>query len=210
MELIQNIKKYKWVLLIIALLVMACLVFLYVDGRVKVSDAVVVESDNSLIKPSNIPNDNCEIFVDVSGAVQRPNVYCFQKGSMIIDAIKKAGGFKEGKYALEFVRSTLNLSRELVGNEKIYIPYSNEVSCSKLVVKLVAEESGGSPNSEVESNCVSLNESTKEQLMSLEGVGESLASKIMDKRPFKNTDDLNLVSGVGDQMFEKLRDKVCL
>lgn len=63
---------------------------------------------------------------------------------------------------------------------------------------------------EEESQQVNINTATKEELMSLKGVGESMAEKIIkyreDNGDFKEIDELKLVAGMGDSKFNKIKD----
>lgn len=61
--------------------------------------------------------------------------------------------------------------------------------------------------------CVSLNNATKEELMTLERVGEKTAQKIIDYRkqqPFICIEDIMNVSGIGEKLYQRLRDYLCL
>lgn len=61
--------------------------------------------------------------------------------------------------------------------------------------------------------CVSLNNATKEELMTLERVGEKTAQKIIDYRkqqPFTCIEDIMNVSGIGEKSYQRLRDYLCL
>jgi competence ComEA-like helix-hairpin-helix protein len=55
---------------------------------------------------------------------------------------------------------------------------------------------------------VELNSATKEQLMSLPGIGEAMAERIMLRRQelgrFRRTEDLRSVKGIGAKKLEKL------
>jgi len=52
---------------------------------------------------------------------------------------------------------------------------------------------------------VDLNTASKEDLMTLPGIGESLANRILATRPFNTTIDLVNVSGIGEEVFKNLQ-----
>jgi len=56
---------------------------------------------------------------------------------------------------------------------------------------------------------ININNASKEQLMTLKGVGEEIADRIIEYRkaqPFKTIEDLMNVKGIGQKRFEKLKD----
>jgi competence protein ComEA len=59
---------------------------------------------------------------------------------------------------------------------------------------------------------VNINTATKEELASIKGVGEKRAQDIIDYRnqngPFKNTDDLEKVPGVGPGLMKRIRSQI--
>ena len=52
------------------------------------------------------------------------------------------------------------------------------------------------------------NTATVDEIMLLPGVGEVLAERIVEGRPYKTIDDLRRVPGVGDKVFAKLKDSL--
>jgi competence protein ComEA len=203
---INLIKKY-WYYIVITIVVISVSVILWYTNRdisttfrSEVSQAVAQEQKST-----------CSMHIDVSGAVNNPNVYCLPDGSIIIDAIKKAGGFKKSVYAKEYIQSNINLAQKLEPNQKLYIPSKNEFKYNAYKYDLVPIVSISSKEEEDGSkDCVSINTATLEQLDLLKGVGPSLAQKIIDSRPYKQVEDLDNVSGIGEALFEGIKDSVCI
>jgi competence protein ComEA len=59
---------------------------------------------------------------------------------------------------------------------------------------------------------ININKATVEQFTELKGVGESYAKKIVEYRekngPFKKIEDIKEVKGIGDKLFEKIKDQI--
>ena len=56
---------------------------------------------------------------------------------------------------------------------------------------------------------ININTASKEELMSISGIGESIANKIISYRkntPFKTISDIKKVSGIGESLYEKIKD----
>ena len=74
------------------------------------------------------------------------------------------------------------------------------------------EESSRENNEE--NKIVSLNSATIEEIQSLPGIGESKAKAIIKYRDenglFQNVEDIKNVSGIGDSLFEKIKDYISL
>ncbi|NMC09341.1 hypothetical protein GYA44_03435 [Candidatus Microgenomates bacterium] len=169
-------------------------------------------------------DDDCPVRVDVSGAVRNPGVYCFEEGSVIMDAVTRAGGFL-ADYGYKYIYRKINLAEEMVSNEKIYFPFKEDLVCELLsfsteveeeVVVLYPkeddseqEEENTSEESE-SSDCISINSASIEELDELNGIGEATAQKIIDGRPYDSLEDLLDVKGIGDATFDKIKDDICL
>lgn len=60
---------------------------------------------------------------------------------------------------------------------------------------------------------ISLNSTTKEELQTLPGIGPSIAQRIIDYREsstFQTLEQIKDVKGIGEALFNKIQDKICL
>lgn len=67
-------------------------------------------------------------------------------------------------------------------------------------------------NSYIKLDTININEANLEELMSLDGIGESLALEIITYRKnnggFKKPEDIMKVAGIGPKKFEKFKNKI--
>ena len=136
-----------------------------------------------------------EIFVDVTGAVNKPGVYTLTGKSRVIDAIKAAGDSAPGADL-----STINLARVLNDGEQIYVD------------SLVINSSGQRVSKKTPSGPININRATARQLDALDGIGPVIAARIVEYRKingsFLSIDDLQKVSGIGAAKFAQIKSKV--
>jgi len=136
-----------------------------------------------------------EIFVDVTGAVNKPGVYTLTGKSRVIDAIKAAGDSAPGADL-----STINLARVLSDGEQIYVDST------------VVNSSGVRVSKAVHTGPININRATAKQLDALDGIGPVIAQRIVDYRKingsFLSIDDLQKVSGIGAAKFAQIKSKV--
>ena len=70
------------------------------------------------------------------------------------------------------------------------------------------DEAKGNIPSTKNSGKIDLNKASLAELMSIKGVGEITATKIIAARPFKEIDDLRKVQGIGEKTFQKLSPNI--
>ncbi len=168
--------------------------------------------------------------IDIKGAVKNPGIYELKDGSVVKDAIDVSGGLLESANT-----EHINLSKKIV-DEMVIIIYTNEeiqeMTEGSTSVKVVDKEcicpkiennacidnnKYANISSEINqstSNKISLNNASKEELMTLNGIGESKANAIIEYRNnnglFKQIEDITNVKGIGNSVYEKIKDRLTL
>lgn len=171
---------------LVAAIVLVLSVFIVIRGNTQ-SSAVPEIVPVTIAEP--------EIFVDVTGAVNKPGVYTLTGKSRVIDAIKAAGDSAPGADL-----STINLARVLNDGEQIYVD------------SLVMNSSGQRVSKKTPSGPININRATARQLDALDGIGPVIAARIVEYRKingsFLSIDDLQKVSGIGAAKFAQIKSKV--
>lgn len=168
--------------------------------------------------------------IDIKGAVKNPGVYELKDGSVVKDAIDVSGGLLESANT-----EHINLSKKIV-DEMVIIIYTNEeiqeMTEGNTSVKVVDKEcicpkiennacidnnkytNISNETNQGTSNKISLNNASKEELMTLNGIGESKANAIIEYRNnnglFKQIEDITNVKGIGNSVYEKIKDRLTL
>ncbi len=167
----------------------------YVSDESDVEVIAEVQTDTDALVETEIP-------VYVCGAVQNPGVYYLPVASLKCDALEAAGGFVEGA-ALDFV----NLAEQIVSGEQIYFPTLLEIEDWNPIYNMTTVDTGTSGK-------VKINKATKEQFMTLPGIGESKADAIVAYREehgsFQSIEDLQLVPGIKEGVYNKIKDYIVL
>ncbi|MDF2677380.1 MAG: hypothetical protein K0Q97_1701 [Bacillota bacterium] len=193
-------KKGLAVVLLIALILMT-LIGVKLSKKqndINFEDSGEVISENNLnVKSIETENEVNIIIVDIDGAVKNPGVYKFIDGDRVNDAIIEAGGLTENAYTKE-----LNKARKLIDGEKIYILQQGEepIDSTNDINSLYSGENNIKIN---------INVATKEELMTLNGIGEIYANRIIEyrnKNKFISVEQIQNVNGIGEKTFEKIKD----
>lgn len=151
------------------------------------------------------------VVVHVVGAVQRAGVVSLGAGSRVSVAIDRAGGATP-----DADLARLNLAREVVDGERLYVPKVGETEVPAALDDAGAVPGAGTGGAAGGSDdgvaVVNLNSADQAALETLPGIGPSLAGRILAWREehgrFGSVEDLLDVSGIGDGRFADLRDRV--
>ncbi|MBQ6550803.1 MAG: ComEA family DNA-binding protein [Lachnospiraceae bacterium] len=191
-------KNYRRVLAVTAAVLILGIIYL-VNRRMNMKEErVVLLSTGSAVSEENAGEgetqspESTDICVFITGCVKSPGVYTVPEGTRIHEVLALAGGFSE-----DADTGAVNLAEALYDGEAVRIPGKNEEYGE------TAAPSDGR---------VDLNTADKEQLMTLPGIGEAKAEAILSYRKthgrFSSVDDLLGVSGIGEGILSRIRDKI--
>lgn len=172
-----------------------------------------------------------DIAVQVSGAVNKPGVVNLDCNSRIIDAIASSGGFTEDAN-LEYISMQLNQALQVKDGALIHIPRYDNVSQTDFIVpqatqsvaSSVSTEIGSTPppsslenavttisssNSEgVSGTYINVNSATLEELVTLKGIGETYASRIIDNRPYTDLAEFQINADIPQSTIDKIKNEI--
>ena len=167
------------------------------DENMKDSEKVVQSTDSEVCE---------DIYVYVCGAVENPGVYRLDGESRIFEAVDKAGGLKENA-----AEDAVNLAGRLNDGDEVRVPTKDEVKVTDFnqnstVISTAGEDTG------TDTGRVNINLASVEELMSVNGIGQTRAEAIVSYREmngaFGSIEDIKKVSGIKEGLFSKIKDKI--
>lgn len=207
MKYIKDNKKILIILLIITLLIGGLIYFFRLDNKDN-EDLTYIETTTKLIEETKANN-----YVDVKGSVKNPGVYEFKENDRVIDAIKLAGGLTKNADT-----SNINLSKKLksemviVINTKSELKNNNNLTCDAVCTREVIEVNNCIETENKTNDKININTADINKLTELDGIGESKAKTIIEYRTtnglFKNIEDIKNISGIGESLYNKIKDKI--
>ena len=133
-----------------------------------------------------------ELYVHVAGAVRRPGLFRVAAESRVASVLERAGG-PTSRADL----TAVNLAAKVQDGQQIVVPKRGAVA--------TAPDGAGAPGSPVH-----LSTATAEQLDEIDGIGPTLAERIVEYRDahggFGSIDELGKVDGIGEKRLATLRD----
>ncbi len=162
--------------------------------------------------------EETSIKIDLKGEVKNKGVYKVTEEMTIEDVLKEVGITDNADL------TQLNLSKKVYDEMVIIVPPKEEIATT--AYKLIENEcvcprvlNDGCapiniPSDEIISNQkISLNTATKEELMTLSGIGESKALAIIEYRKksrFNSIEEIMNVKGIGKSIYEKIKDNISI
>lgn len=192
-------KNYKTVgIVVVIVLISVFLIFSYARGGRE--DLIKNNSEDIFLEEEQQEGTEInkkEIVVEIKGEIKNPDVYWVKEESIIEDLILIAGGLTE-----EADVNSINRAEMLKNHQSIVIPNKNEQ-------KTVGKISNSGKNNLVNINTASVNE-----LDSLPGIGASRAEDIVkyreDNNGFKSIEEIKNITGIGESIYGKLKDKITI
>jgi len=137
------------------------------------------------------------IFIHVCGAVKNPGVYEMEAGSRIYEALELAGGMTE-----DAVENSMNQAEILNDGQQLYVMSEAEIEEDMIIAE----------NETLEKGKVNINRASREELMTLPGIGESKADSIIRYREetgkFNSIEEIMEIEGIKEGVFRKIEDRI--
>jgi competence protein ComEA len=140
------------------------------------------------------------VYVHVAGAVRRPGLVQVPGGSRVAEAVARAGGPRRTADL-----TGVNLAAQVEDGQQVVVPAAGAVPGAA-----AAAASGAAGAATPAGVKPSLGTATIEQLDEIDGIGPTLAERIVEYRTenggFGSLDELQDVDGIGEKRFETLRE----
>jgi competence protein ComEA len=156
------------------------------------------------IDPAGRPD---ALYVHVAGAVRRPGLFRIRQGARTASALARAGG-PTPRADLTLV----NLAAELQDGQQIVVPVRGAAppTASGAVGAGGAGAGGAGAGATGAPARIHLSAATVDQLDEIDGIGPTLAERIVEYRDtnggFGSLEELGEVEGIGEKRLETLRD----
>ena len=230
MKKVKELFNRKLILSIISMFVIAGLSFVYISNtnkELKKSEVYDLEVEEKKTNNLEIEEAIKYITIDIKGEVKSPGVYKIEEGKRVVDAINASGGLTK-----KAVTKYINLSKVLKDEDVIII---NNISELKKIedkknieeIKINNKSNISVKESDVITNdksdivkendsnkntIVNINTCTLEELLNINGIGESKAKSIIEYREnvglFTSKEDIMKVSGIGESLYDKIKDYI--
>jgi competence protein ComEA len=140
--------------------------------------------------------ERAAVYVHVAGAVRRPGLVRVPVGARVAEALLRAGG--PGRKA---DLTGVNLAAQVEDGQQVVVPAAGAVPGA------TPGETGATGPAAVKPG---LGSATVDQLDEIDGIGPTLAERIVDYRTenggFSSLDELQDVDGIGEKRLETLRE----
>ncbi|HEX2233581.1 MAG TPA: ComEA family DNA-binding protein [Thermoleophilaceae bacterium] len=153
--------------------------------------------------------ESAGFYVHVAGRVRRPGLYRVPANARVAVAIERAGGPAPGADV-----SAVNLAARVEDGQQIVLPRAGAAGAGAATA---SGAPGGAPGAPASSGAgagakLSLAQASQAQLEELDGIGPTLAKRILEYRDanggFRSLGELKEVEGIGVKRFQSLSEAV--
>ncbi len=197
-------EKPQWLMIVVGAGAVLLMGLIFVARQLRERDVeeplIQVMSETS---QTEISSELLPTYADIKGAVVRPGMYQIPQNARVLDLVRMAGGF-----TAEAAQNQVNFSQMVEDQMVIYVPTSAEDFSEWQEGQLGIRTEGPATTSAK----VNLNKADSSELQQLNGIGEKKAAAIIDYRQengsFNSVEELKKVSGIGDKIFDNLKDEI--
>lgn len=188
-KIVNVIKKYKVYIICIVIIILSIIsvIIQYIDKNNE-----IILNSNSLKKENN------KIAVYITGEIKNPGVYYLDENARLYQLLDVCGGITDDADI-----TNVNLAKKLVDSDMITI--SQKSNDTDVDIETIMEEES--------SDKININTASKSELMTLNGIGEQTAGKIIEYRKnykFNEIEDLMNVNGIGESKYNSIKEDICV
>lgn len=223
-------------------LVINTIEFIYFKDNI-ICDKECEVCNNSIFKEENetIVEESNEIYVDIKGEVKKPGVYKVSKETRVSDLILLSGGLtknantrfinlskivKDGEVIVIYSNNEIkNATKFKTITKTVYVDtpcVCEEVKNDACLIEnldikdpvIEQEENKTNDTNETINSKININTASKEELMTLTGIGASKATAIIEYRDnnglFKSIEDIMKVNGISESIYAKIKENITI
>lgn len=235
----DQLKTYiKYLIAIVIVIIGICIYYFFFNINDEVKEKAKKDKEIVKIEKNQDKKEELFYYVDIKGAVKNPGVYKLKENSRVIDVINESGGLNENAdtsilnlskkifdemFIIIYTKDEINkYKNETISTKKINEKLEKEIIVidennsanikSKQNTNSNKQKENVSETQKDDNNLININTASKEELLTITGIGESKADSIINYRKengsFEKIEDIKNVSGIGDSLFEKIKDYI--
>lgn len=224
----MNIEKIKrivnrnfiGIIIIVILIVGYIVTFIYFNNEINTKTKEEKTSEISIQEEDREKKEYKEIKIDIKGSVKKPGVYTLKENSRTNDAIIASGGLLKNANT-----RFINLSKILNDGDVIVIYSNEEIKKAQKEEKIIVEtpciceeiKNDSCYKEDKENEVISkinINTATMNELIKLNGIGESKAKLIIEYRTkngkFKDIKEIMNIKGISETIFSKIKENITI
>ncbi|MGM9875176.1 MAG: helix-hairpin-helix domain-containing protein [Bacilli bacterium] len=213
-------KKIIGIIIIVILIVGYIATFIYFNNEINTKTKEEKTSEISIQEEDREKKEYKEIKIDIKGSVKKPGVYTLKENSRTNDAIIASGGLLKNANT-----RFINLSKILNDGDVIVIYSNEEIKKAQKEERIIVEtpciceeiKNDSCYKEDKENEVISkinINTATMNELIKLNGIGESKAKLIIEYRTkngkFKDIKEIMNIKGISETIFSKIKENITI